>query len=94
MTLGFLNKDLKGRTWWRYRYNPFHFGTAKFSFSHDFDAIRSFDAITQIYKRENFIESTTGSIGNDYELSRFSKGYTPSVITDLQDLSDRIDPTL
>ena len=74
MTLGFLNKDLKGRTWWRYRYNPFHFGTAKFSFSHDFDAIRSFDAITQIYKRENFIESTTGSIGNDYEL--FNGFYT------------------
>jgi len=50
-SMGVLNADLKGRTWWRYRYAPFHFGTATFSFDHDFDAIRSYDAITQIYKR-------------------------------------------
>lgn len=67
-SMGILNSDLKGRTWWRYRYDPFHFGTASFSFSHDFDVIRSYDAITQIYKRENFIETTGGSIRNDYEL--------------------------
>lgn len=68
MSIGVLNSDIKGRTWWRYRYDPFHFGTAKISFSHDFDVIRSYDAITQIYKRENFIETTSGSIGNSYEL--------------------------
>jgi hypothetical protein len=67
-SIGFLNSDIKGRTWWRYRYAPFHFGTVNFQFSHDFDAIRSYDAITQIYKRENFIETTKGSIGNSYEL--------------------------
>ena len=67
-SIGFLNKDIKGRTWWRYRYAPFHFGTVNFQFSQDFDAIRSYDAITQIYKRENFIEATQGSIGNSYEL--------------------------
>lgn len=67
-SMGILNADLKGRTWWRYRYAPFHFGTASLSFSHDFDAIRSYDAITQIYKRENFIETTSGQIGNEYEL--------------------------
>jgi len=67
-SMGILNADLKGRTWWRYRYAPFHFGTAYFSFSHDFDAIRSYDAITQIYKRENFIEATSGEIGNEYEV--------------------------
>jgi hypothetical protein len=67
-SMGILNADLKGRTWVRYRYAPFHFGTVHFSFSHDFDAIRSYDAITQIYKRENFIETTSGEIGNDYEL--------------------------
>jgi hypothetical protein len=66
--MGILNADLKGRTWVRYRYAPFHFGTASLSFSHDFDAIRSYDAITQIYKRENFIETTSGQIGNEYEL--------------------------
>lgn len=67
-SIGVMNSDIKGRTWWRYRYDPFHFGTAKMSFSHDFDVIRSYDAITQIYKRENFIETTSGSIGNSYEL--------------------------
>ncbi|MFN6013226.1 MAG: DUF5686 family protein [Flavobacteriales bacterium] len=67
-SMGVLNADLKGRTWWRYRYAPFHFGTATFSFDHDFDAIRSYDAITQIYKRENFIEATSMSVGNEYEL--------------------------
>jgi hypothetical protein len=67
-SIGIVNSDLKGRTWWRFRYDPFHFGTANIQFSHDFDAIRSYDAITQIYKRENFIETTQGSIGNSYEL--------------------------
>lgn len=68
LSLGVLNKDVKGSTWWRYRYDPFHFGTLNFDFSHDFDVIRSYDAITQIYKRENFIEKTSGSLGNNYEL--------------------------
>ena len=68
MSIGIINSDLKGRTWWRFRYDPFHFGTANIQFSHDFDVIRSYDAITQIYKRENFIETTQGSIGNSYEL--------------------------
>jgi hypothetical protein len=65
---GFLNQDIKGRGWIRYRYAPFHFGTARISFSHEFDAIRSYDAITQIYKRENFIETTMLKLGNEYEL--------------------------
>jgi hypothetical protein len=68
LSLGIMNKDIKGRSWWRYRYDPFHFGTASISFSHDFDVIRGYDAITQIYKRENFIEVTSGRIGNSYEL--------------------------
>lgn len=67
-SIGILNSDIKGKTWWRYRYAPFHFGTANIQFNHDFDVIRSYDAITQIYKRENFIETTDGSIGNSYEL--------------------------
>jgi hypothetical protein len=68
ISMGIMNSDIKGRTWWRYRYDPFHFGTVSFSFSHDFDVIRGFDAITQIYKRENFIEVTSARIGNSYEL--------------------------
>jgi hypothetical protein len=67
-SVGVQNLDLKGRTWWRYNYAPFHFGALSFSFSHDFDAIRSYDAITQIYKRENFIQTTTAELGNNYEL--------------------------
>lgn len=68
ISYGFLNQDVKGRGWLRYRYDPFHFGTVRLTFSHEFDAIRSYDAITQIYKRENFIEKTELRIGNDYEL--------------------------
>lgn len=68
VSYGFLNEDIKGRGWLRYRYDPFHFGTVRLTFSHEFDAIRSYDAITQIYKRENFIEKTELRIGNDYEL--------------------------
>lgn len=104
-SIGVLNSDLKGRTWWRYRYDPFHFGTARISFSHDFDVIRSYDAITQIYKRENFIETTSGSIGNVYELfngfyadidfefseRRSLKGY--KFLTILDDALPNNDPT-
>jgi hypothetical protein len=68
VSYGFLNQDVKGRGWLRYRYDPFHFGTVRLTFSHEFDAIRSYDAITQIYKRENFIEKTELRLGNDYEL--------------------------
>jgi hypothetical protein len=68
LSYGFMNRDIKGRGWLRFRYDPFHFGTARITFSHEFDAIRSYDAITQIYKRENFIEKTELKLGNDYEL--------------------------
>ncbi len=65
---GFLNSDIKGRTNWDFRYAPFHFGTISAGFSHDFDVIRGYDAITQIYKRDNFIEKTEIDVGHDYEL--------------------------
>ncbi len=68
ISYGFLNKDIKGNTWWRFRYDPFHFGTATFQFSQDFGVIRSYDAITQIYKRSNFIEKTELDLGHDYEI--------------------------
>ena len=51
LTYGFLNKDIKGNSWWDFRFDPFHFGTLEWSVNHDFDVIRGFDAITQIYKR-------------------------------------------
>lgn len=68
-SVGVLNWDPKVDTWWKYRYNPFHFGTASLSFRHSFDAIRSYDAITQIYKRDNFIEVTQLTLGNMYEIA-------------------------
>ncbi len=68
MSIGFLNKDIKGRTHWRYLYDPFHFGSISASFVHDFNAIRSYDAISQIYKRSNFIEATQLQVSSNYEL--------------------------
>lgn len=68
VSYGFLNSDIKGRTNWDYRYDPFHFGTISGGLSHDFDVIRGFDAISQIYKRDNFIETTELNIGHEYEL--------------------------
>lgn len=65
---GFLNNDIKGSTWWRYRYDPFHLGTISGNFQHDFGVIRSYDAISQIYKRDNFIEKTELSIDHNYEI--------------------------
>lgn len=68
VSYGFLNQDIKGETGWAFRYDPFHFGTLSATFSHNFDVIRGFDAISQIYKRDNFIETTALQLGNDYEI--------------------------
>jgi hypothetical protein len=68
ISYGFLNKDIKGDTWWKYRFDPFHFGTLRWSLNHNFDVIRGFDAITQIYKRDNFIEATRMRAAIEYEL--------------------------
>jgi hypothetical protein len=68
ISYGILNNDWKGDTWWKYRFDPFHMGFLRASFNHDFDAIRTFDAITQVYKRENFIEATKLRLSLEYEL--------------------------
>ena len=60
--IGLLNNDIKGRTQLRYMYNPFNFGTVGVSFEHNYDLIQSFDAISQVLLRENFIESSTGNL--------------------------------
>lgn len=69
VSVGVLNGDVKGTVWSAYRYDPFHFGTISGSFSHGFDVIRGYDAITQIYKRDNFIESTEAQINHFYEIA-------------------------
>jgi hypothetical protein len=96
ISYGILNNDIKGDSWWKYKFDPFHFGYIRASINHDFDVIRSFDAVTQVYKRENFIEATKMSFSFEYELinglyfgteaefaeRRSLKGYTFSTILD------------
>lgn len=67
ISYGFLNHDIKGSTNWDYLYNPFKQARLKVSFDHEFAAIVSYDAITQIYKRSNFIEATALNIGQTQE---------------------------
>lgn len=67
ISYGFLNHDIKGNITGNYLYNPFKQARLKFGFDHDFDAIVSYDAITQIYKRSNFIEATSLDIGQTQE---------------------------
>lgn len=68
ISYGFLNRDPKGVIWNRYRFDPFHQGEISASISHEFDVIRGYDAITQIYRRNNFIEATQLNVGVNYEL--------------------------
>ena len=96
ISYGILNGDIKGDSWWKYKFDPFHFGYIRASINHDFDVIRGFDAITQVYKRENFIEATSMSFSFEYELlnglyfgteasfaeRRSLKGYNFSTILD------------
>ena len=68
LSYGFLNRDPKGVIWNKYRFDPFHQGDVSASISHEFDVIRGYDAITQIYRRNNFIEATQLNLGVNYEL--------------------------
>ena len=68
ISMGLLNNDIKGDTWWKYKFDPFRQGRFRVSLNHDFDVIRGYDAISQIYKRENFIEATQLNSSIEYEL--------------------------
>lgn len=65
--------------------------------NHLFDAYREIDMAIQYCDdpivREK-LEGIRRLLGDDKELSRFSTHDTPSVITDLQDLSSSINPTI
>lgn len=67
VSYGFINNDIKGRTSASYRYDPFKSAYVRLSFFHEFDAIRSYDAISQIFKRSNFIEATGMKLTHNYE---------------------------
>jgi hypothetical protein len=67
LSYGFLNHDIKGNINGNYLYNPFRQARIRGGFDHDFDAVVSYDAITQIYKRSNFIEATSLTVGQTQE---------------------------
>lgn len=66
--IGVLNADIKGTTNLQYLYNPFRQSTVGLSFTHDYDLIRSYDALTQVFLRDNFIEKTAGTLSHDFEV--------------------------
>ncbi|MEX1193407.1 MAG: DUF5686 family protein [Brumimicrobium sp.] len=66
--VGVLNGDIKGRTMLSHLYNPFKQATVGIDFEHNYDLIRTFDAFSQIFLRENFIEKTSGSIFHNIEI--------------------------
>ncbi len=66
--LGVLNMDVKGFSIIRYLYNPFRQGKVGVNLSHNYDLIRSYDAITQMVLRDNFIVRTLGSVYHDFEI--------------------------
>lgn len=67
-SIGVLNADLRGSASLYYRYDPFHFGSFRTRFYHSIGAIRSADAFTQIYKRDNFFEVTGLAVDHNYEV--------------------------
>ncbi|WP_158276139.1 DUF5686 family protein [Brumimicrobium oceani] len=66
--MGLLNSDIKGSANARYLYNPFRQSRIGVNFTHNYDLIRSYDAITQVFLRDNFIERTSGSLYHDFEI--------------------------
>jgi hypothetical protein len=68
ISMGIINKDPKGSFRAYYLFNPFKFGSVWGGFSHNFDLIQFNNAISQVYKRSNFIEKTELYAGMEYEL--------------------------
>jgi len=87
-SIGFINKDPKGVIWNRYRFDPFHQGDITASISHEFDVIRGYDAITQIYRRNNFIQSNQLKVGINYELFNGFYAGAEMSFADRQSLKD------
>ncbi|WP_205677837.1 DUF5686 family protein [Brumimicrobium salinarum] len=77
--VGVLNGDIKGYTNLRYLYNPFRQSRVGINLTHNYDLIRSYDALTQVFLRDNFIERTSGSLYHDFEI--FNGLYLESSLT-------------
>lgn len=66
--VGVLNGDIKGYSILRYLYNPFKQAQFGVNLSHNYDLIRSYDAITQMVLRDNFIVRSMGALYHDFEI--------------------------
>lgn len=79
LDVGVLNGDLKGYSIFRYLYNPFKQAKVGFNLSHNYDLIRSYDALTSVFLRDNFIVRTMGSLYHEFEV--FNGMYLESTLT-------------
>jgi hypothetical protein len=77
--VGLLNADIKGYTNIKYLYNPFRQSRVGINLTHNYDLIRSYDALTQVFLRDNFIEKTSASVYHDFEI--FNGLYLESNLT-------------
>lgn len=68
LSVGLINRDIKGMANVRYLYNPFKNAYIYGNISQAFGLIRYQDAITQIFLRDNFMEITRGMVGHSFEL--------------------------
>lgn len=88
LSYGFLNSDIKGETIWDFLYAPFHFGRMRVAFDHDFDAIQWNNSFSQVYRRNNFIETTSLQVSNDYELFNGFYLFTDFSFTERRSIED------
>ena len=68
MNIGLLNKDVKGDFGVWFKYDPKHLGTISFDIGKDFDILALSDAVTALFDRGNYIESSYFSISTRREL--------------------------
>ena len=68
VSLGLLDESIFTQHWFRYRYNPFKYSTLSMTFRKDIEAIRNFDAISQILNASNFYGVTSMNVGHDFEI--------------------------
>ncbi len=68
VSVGLINGDVKGDVYFTRFYQPFKQAMFQVGIGETYDAIVPFDAITQVYKRSNFIEKTTLSGRHSFEI--------------------------
>lgn len=68
LSMGLLNKDVKGsfNTW--FKYDPKHLGSVSFRAGKDFDILALSDAVTSLFDRGNYIETSYFSVSTRREL--------------------------